>query len=119
MNNARIAGGIQNPRISRPSPFPKGPTWKDVRRLLDAKTAANSAELRRLQSCHCARFMGLEAVKSSISLFVISIGSMKPFNWYEPKAGNFNSSQSSLKQARRYSAICDMGAHDVPAEIYL
>jgi integrase/recombinase XerD len=41
-----ISKGIRNPRIVRYDPLPKGPPWKQIRRLLDSEVLPNSADLR-------------------------------------------------------------------------
>lgn len=46
LNNSRIAGGIQNPRIMRPDAAPKGPKWRDVRRLIDMPSSSKPSSLR-------------------------------------------------------------------------
>jgi integrase/recombinase XerD len=45
-SKAQISTGIQNPRIPRPDTAPKGPRWKDVRRLLDCSPRIKTADLR-------------------------------------------------------------------------
>jgi len=45
-NESKIARAIHSPRISRYEPAPKGPKWKDVRRLLDSFSGTTPAALR-------------------------------------------------------------------------
>lgn len=45
-NESKIARGIHSPRISRYDAAPKGPKWKDVRRVLDSSFGTTPAELR-------------------------------------------------------------------------
>ncbi len=45
-NESKIARAIHSPRISRYDAAPKGPQWKDVRRLLDSSSGTTPAELR-------------------------------------------------------------------------
>jgi integrase/recombinase XerD len=46
LNKFNIASNIVGPRISRYGPRPKGPEWKDVRRLLDHGFGTTLSELR-------------------------------------------------------------------------
>ena len=45
-NESKIAPAIHSPRISRYDGAPRGPQWKDVRRLLDSDFGTTPAELR-------------------------------------------------------------------------
>jgi integrase/recombinase XerD len=45
-NNSRIARGIHSPRVPRYDVAPRGPKWKDVRRMLNHDFGSTRAELR-------------------------------------------------------------------------
>jgi integrase/recombinase XerD len=45
-SEAWISTGIQSPQIPRPDTAPKGPKWKDVRRLLDSSPRVKTVDLR-------------------------------------------------------------------------
>jgi integrase/recombinase XerD len=71
-SNARISLGIQNPRIARPDMAPKGPKWKDVRRLLDVKSGTKAADLRAaaiLSLCSIYGMRSAEVVNFMLSDF--------------------------------------------------
>jgi len=42
----RIAGGISRPRVSRYEEAPKGPAWRDVRKLLASNSGVSPSETR-------------------------------------------------------------------------
>jgi integrase/recombinase XerD len=72
MTLARIAGGIQNPRIARSDSAPKGPQWKDVRRLLNFELAIKTADLRAaaiLSLCSIYGLRSTEVVHLTLSDF--------------------------------------------------
>ncbi len=46
LNDAKVARNISSPRISKYDMKPKGPEWRDVRRLLDHGFGSTPAELR-------------------------------------------------------------------------
>jgi integrase/recombinase XerD len=46
LNKSRIAAGIYRPRVPRYDPGPRGPAWKDVRRLLDHDFGSEPADIR-------------------------------------------------------------------------
>ena len=45
-SNSKISRGIYRPRVCRYDPGPKGPSWSDVRRLLDHDFGAKPSEMR-------------------------------------------------------------------------
>jgi integrase/recombinase XerD len=74
LTSARIAGGIQNPRIARPDSAPKGPKWKDVRRLLEFESATNTAELRAAAIISLCSIYGLRSAE------VVNL-TLRDFDW--------------------------------------
>lgn len=46
LTRARIAAGIYSPRVPRYDSGPRGPAWKDVRRLLDHEFGSGPADIR-------------------------------------------------------------------------
>jgi integrase/recombinase XerD len=51
LNDAKIARCICGPRVARPSAAPKGPSWKEVRRLLASNAGSKPADLRAAAIC--------------------------------------------------------------------
>jgi len=60
-NRSKIAQGIRPPRISRFSLSPKGPPWKDVRRLLDGGNLSKPADLRASPILYLCSIYGLRS----------------------------------------------------------
>jgi integrase/recombinase XerD len=72
LNQAKIAHGIHSPRISRYDGAPKGPLWRDVRRMLDFDFGAKKAELRAaaiFSLCSIYALRGIEVVNLMLSDF--------------------------------------------------
>ena len=74
LTSARIAGGIRNPRIVRPDSAPKGPGWKDVRRLLEFESGTKTAELRAAAIISLCSIYGLRS-KEVVNL------TLRDFDW--------------------------------------
>jgi integrase/recombinase XerD len=72
--NGRISAGIQNPRIARPDSAPKGPRWKDVRRLLEIGPTTKTAELRAAAIISLCSIYGLRS-KEVVNL------TLRDFDW--------------------------------------
>jgi integrase/recombinase XerD len=62
-NTARIADGIVSPRVARYESEPKGPAWKDVRRMLDEPESEGHAQLRAAAIISLAAKYGLRTVE--------------------------------------------------------
>jgi integrase/recombinase XerD len=63
ITSGRISGGIQNPRIARSDSIPKGPRWRDVRRLLDFGSATKTSELRAAAIISLCSIYGLRSTE--------------------------------------------------------
>ena len=72
--SGKISGGIQNPRIARPDSAPKGPRWKDVRRLLEIGPTTKTAELR------AAAIISLCSIYGLRSMEVVNL-TLRDFDW--------------------------------------
>jgi site-specific recombinase XerD len=73
-NNSRIARGIQSPRVPRYDVVPRGPKWRDVRRMLNHDFGLSRAELR------AAAIISLCSIYALRSIEVINL-SVKDFDW--------------------------------------
>lgn len=71
-NRSKVALGIYRPRVPRCDPGPKGPVWKDVRRLLDHDFGAKPADVRAeaiMSLCSIYALRSCEVVRLKLSDF--------------------------------------------------
>jgi site-specific recombinase XerD len=73
-NNSRIARGIHSPRVARYDVVPRGPKWKDVRRMLSQDFGNTRAELR------AAAVISLSSIYALRSTEIINLG-VSDFDW--------------------------------------
>jgi integrase/recombinase XerD len=73
-NNSRIARCIQSPRVPRYDVIPRGPKWKDVRRMLDHDFGTKRAELR------AAAVISLCSIYALRSTEIINL-TLNDFDW--------------------------------------
>jgi integrase/recombinase XerD len=94
-NNSRIARGIHSPRVPRYDVVPRGPKWKDARRMLNQDFGMTRAELR------AAAVISLCSIYALRSTEIINLN-VNDFDWvtaaFSRYVGNIQLSQIKTEQ---------------------